>query len=183
MSDTDIEIGRIKMEEAQRAHDREATLFRAHFEAASKAAEVAVKTSVVVNGGAAIAVLTFIGGMVGKDIVGVKQVADVSSSLMWFASGVAAGVTALAFIYLMNYSAASTVRWRKPIYEPPFVETTPRSKAMHAIYAMAHAVAVFVSLISIILFVLGVVNVRKSIGQMAAAAVTTTPSVIQPKMP
>jgi hypothetical protein len=111
MSDIDFEreqaVAQMKLEEAQRAHDREAQLHRTYFEAASKSAEVAVKTSVVVNGGAAVAVLVFMSGMLGKDIVTVKQAADVSSSLIWFASGVGAGITALAFIYLMNYFAAA----------------------------------------------------------------------------
>ena len=75
---TDIDFNReqavaqIKMEEAQRTHDREAELHRTNLEVASKSAEVAVKTGVLVNGGAAVAVLAFIGGMLGKDIVSVK---------------------------------------------------------------------------------------------------------------
>ncbi len=187
MTDIDFErelaVGRIKMEEAQRVHDREAELHRTYLDIASKSAEVAVKTSVVVNGGAAVAILAFIGGLLGKDIVNVKQVADVSSSLIYFASGVAAGIGALALIYLMNYSSAAIVRWRERVFEHPYVRNTPRAEFMVGMYSVAHALAVAVSLMSIVLFVYGVLDVRDSITRLARTVIAPPPTIQVPKSP
>lgn len=180
--DRDNSVRQIKMEEAQRAHDRHAELHRTYFEAASKSAEVAVKTSVLVNGGAAVAVLALIGGMLKEDILTVKQMADVSSSLMWFASGVGAGITALAFIYLMNYSAAARTRWQVRVNDTPFVQETPQSWYMRHVYTIAHIIAVAVALISVGLFIYGVLDVRNSIAQLAKAA-PPAPSIQTPKAP
>jgi hypothetical protein len=186
MSDIDFDrensVAQIKMEEAQRAHDRHAELHRTYFEAASKSAEVAVKTSVLVNGGAAVAVLALMGGMLGKDILTVRQVADVSSSLMWFACGVGAGITALAFIYLMNYSAAARTRWQIRVYEAPFVQDTPQSWYMRHVYTIAHTIAVAVAVISVGLFIYGVLDVRDSIARLAKV-VPSPPSIQAPKGP
>jgi hypothetical protein len=175
----ELSIARIKMEEAQRAHDREAELHRTYFEAASKSAEVAVKTSVLVNGGAAVAVLALMGGMLGKDILTVKQVADVSTSLLWFASGVAAGITALAFIYLMNYSSAASTRWQQRVFETPYLRETPRSHFMRQVYTIAHVVAVVVSLSSVTLFIYGVLEVRNSITRLAQAVSVPTAQTLK----
>jgi hypothetical protein len=179
MSDIDFERerdnARIQMEEAQRTHDREAELHRTLQEAALKSAEVAVKTSVVVNGGAAVAILAFIGGLVGKDIVGVKQVADVASSLMWFASGVAAGLAALALIYLTNYCAAAAVRFRQRIFRDPYIRDTKLSRFIRKSYTISHIVAVIVSLMSIGLFIQGMIDVRDSITRLATPVSTSPP--------
>lgn len=160
-------VAQLRLEETQRAHDRDAELHRTYFEAASKSAEVAVKTSVLVNGGAAVAVLGFLGAMLGKNVVTLTQVANVSASLVWFASGVAAGVAALALIYLMNYSSAAGVRWRRRIFIAPYVEETPRSRLMRRIYTVAHIIAVLISLLSVSLFVYGVVDMRHSINHIS----------------
>jgi hypothetical protein len=186
MSDIDFDreqaVAQIKMEEAQRTHDREAELHRTNLEVASKSAEVAVKTSVLMNGGAAVAILAFIGGMLGKDIVSVKQVADVSSSLIWFAAGVATGVGALALIYLMNYCAAARVSFRRRTFEHPYVRETSRSLLMKKIYTIAHILAVAASLISLCLFIIGMLDVRASITRFAAS-VELQPSKQMPKSP
>jgi hypothetical protein len=157
----------LKIEVAQRAHDRISELHRTYFEAASKSAELAVKTSVLVNGGAAVAVLGFLGVLLQKETISPKQVADVSASLIWFASGVGAGIVALAFIYLMNYSSAGGVRWRKLVFEQPFFQETSRTRSMRHIYTVAHIIAVLVSLVSVGLFIYGVVDIRNSISQLS----------------
>jgi len=52
-----------------------------------KAGEVAIKAAMLMNGGAVVSVLTFIGGLAQKGDLTVKQIGDVSGSLLWFASG------------------------------------------------------------------------------------------------
>lgn len=168
---------KLEMEEVQGRHGRDAELHRSLMEATSKSAEVAVKTSVVVNGGAAVALLAFIGGMLGKEIVTVQQVADVSSVLIWFAAGVACGVGALAFIYLMNYVAAREIRTRLPEFHRMIWWPSLGRRFHRTTYAVAHTIAVVVSLTSLGLFVIGMLEVRASITRLGAP---NKPALTQP---
>src|SRR5437016_8648142 len=86
----------ITRQDAMRAHDRSHGVSEALNEAAIKAGETAIKTLMLVNGGAAVSVLAFIGGLVGQGRVTSKQMTDVSSSLLWFVAGVALAAVALA---------------------------------------------------------------------------------------
>ena len=56
-------------------------------EAAIGMAQLTLRTAVLINGGAAIAIHAFIGGLVEQRRIEVAQLKDVSSSLLWFASG------------------------------------------------------------------------------------------------
>jgi hypothetical protein len=50
-------------DEARRAHDRAAEFFLALNESAIKSSELTLRTAVLINGGAAVSVLAFIGGL------------------------------------------------------------------------------------------------------------------------
>ncbi len=53
-------------QDANRAHDRDTTAWHQANDAAIASATVALRTLVLINGGAAVTVLTFIGSLVGK---------------------------------------------------------------------------------------------------------------------
>jgi hypothetical protein len=91
-------------QDAVRAHDRAHGVSEALNEATLKAGEVPIRTVMLINGGAAVSVLAFLGGLVGQGRVTVKRMTDVSSSLLWFAGGVALAVAALAFSYFTNFA-------------------------------------------------------------------------------
>jgi hypothetical protein len=99
MSKTDDEIRR---EDALRVHDRSRRVSEATNEAVIKAGEVAIRTVMLINGGAAVAVLAFIGALVRDEGVTIKQISGVSGSLLWFAGGVAMAVWAMALSYFTN---------------------------------------------------------------------------------
>jgi hypothetical protein len=82
----------INRQDALRVHDRSRRVSEATDEATIKAGEVAIRTVMLINGGAAVSVLAFIGALVRQDGgLTIKQVAGVSNSLLWFGGGVAAG--------------------------------------------------------------------------------------------
>jgi hypothetical protein len=71
----------IRREDALRVHDRSRNYSVATNDAVVKAGEVAIKTVMLINGGAAVSVLAFIGALVRQDGVTVKQVSGVSGNL------------------------------------------------------------------------------------------------------
>jgi hypothetical protein len=91
--------------------------------AAIEAANLALRTAVLINGGAAVSVLAFIGGLVsqGKLAFG-PQLAQAANSLLWFAFGAFAAGMGVAFAYFTTYCitghAQNMVRkWEHPYFE------------------------------------------------------------------
>lgn len=73
-------------------------------EQASHNANIVLRTLLMVNGGAAVALLAFVGRIVSLDVL--KQSSDVSGltlPLLWFGWGVVAAVIAMTFAYFTNY--------------------------------------------------------------------------------
>jgi hypothetical protein len=66
-------------QDAIRAHDSSRAYQERMQEAVIKAGKVAIRTALLINGGAAIAVLAFIGAPVREGGVSVNQIANVSS--------------------------------------------------------------------------------------------------------
>jgi hypothetical protein len=88
----------LKREDAQRAWDRLDAQFDKINEAAIKAADAALRAGLLINGGAAVSVLAFIGSLATKELIAVPQLSRVAGSLEIFAFGVAAAVSGLGLL-------------------------------------------------------------------------------------
>ena len=150
--------------DAQRAHDRNHEFAIKTNESAVNSANLALRTAVLINGGAAISLLAFIGGLVsnGKLPVG-DQLVKVTAPLIYFATGVALATLAMAFAYFTNYSAVSAATSMKRIWQHPFLEATTGSRRWHNIYIGCIVVAVIVAFVSLFFFVMGMIEVRNAI--------------------
>jgi hypothetical protein len=153
----------ITRQDAIRVHDRTYRVSEALREATIKAGEVAIKTLMLVNGGAAVSMLAFIGGLVGQGRVTVKQMTDVSGSLLWFAAGVALAVVALAFSYVTNYAHVGLLRSRIHTWQDPYVKDGPTTSRWGWLSMIFHSCAIAVALFSLAAFVVGMINVRLAI--------------------
>ena len=63
----------VHLEEARRAHDRARDFELSTNEAAINSGQLAIRTAVLINGGAAVAVLAFLGGLAGQGIISVRD--------------------------------------------------------------------------------------------------------------
>src|SRR4051794_17778362 len=90
-------------EEAHRAHDRNTAAMDAANEITVKTADSALRLAMLINGGAAVSMLAFIGGLASQDRIKIADLKDVSSSLVIFAIGVALSVGGMAFAYFTHY--------------------------------------------------------------------------------
>jgi hypothetical protein len=165
MSKTDDEI---KREDALRVHDRSHRIREATDEAVIKAGEVAIKTVMLVNGGAAVSVLAFIGALVRQDGVTVKQVAGVSGSLLWFAGGVAVAILALALSYFANFCYVRKEASKTFIFEHPYIIDGANTRWWHNMAYASHLGAIVWCFISWAAFVVGAVVVRDAIIKLAS---------------
>ena len=97
---------------AERAH-RDLTEFtRQNFQAAFQSGQIALRALILVNGGAAVAVLFFLSTIAAK--VSVAQISVVASSLVWFVAGITCGLMALTCAYLTNLYDANVGTSRQP---------------------------------------------------------------------
>jgi hypothetical protein len=110
-------------DEARRVHDRLAEFGLALNESAIKSSELTLRTAVLINGGAAISVLAFVGGLSSQGKIGISRLGDVADSLTPFAWGVASATVGMGLSYLTHYLTLGTQNSRKISWESPFVQT------------------------------------------------------------
>jgi hypothetical protein len=117
----------------------------------------------LINGGAAVAVLAFIGALVRENGVSIKQIASVSSSLLWFGGGVAAAAWALALSYFTNYCYASAEGSRVLTWQHPYM-VDGNSTRRWRLWAYAfHVGAIVWSMLALVAFIIGMIDVRNGI--------------------
>jgi len=145
----------INREDAHRAHDQ-ITEFHSYVnKAAIEAANLSLRTLVLINGGAAIAVLTFLGGVASKDKIDFNKIGVVAGTLKWFAFGVAFACLGMALSYLTNFAAAAIANSMTREWTHPYLTDGPKTKRWERINLSFHISAIIVAIISLALFLIG----------------------------
>src|SRR5215472_15072043 len=86
--------------------DRQWEFFQTTREATFKAFETLLKTIILINGGAAVAILTFVGTLAAQNRVQFAHLSTIANALLVFAFGVLAAIAAMALNYLTLYATA-----------------------------------------------------------------------------
>jgi hypothetical protein len=147
----------ISREDAHRAHDKLDEIHRYVDQAAITAGQFALRMVLLINGGAAIALLTFVGSLPKE------QKRLFANTLVWFASGVALAVAALALAYFTNYLMAGLASSRLRTWEYPYVQPGPTTSRYFILNRIFHYAAVIVGLASLAAFVFGMLRVRDAL--------------------
>jgi hypothetical protein len=150
-------------QDAIKEHDRSREYQKATDEAVIKGGEVAIRTVMLINGGAAVAVLAFIGALVREGGVSVKQIAGVSTSLLWFGGGVAAAAWALGLAYCTNYcygreAGSKVFTWQHPYIVDGVTTPSWRLRAWRF-----HAGAAVWGVLALVAFIFGMIGVWNGI--------------------
>jgi hypothetical protein len=102
---------------AQRAHDQLGQFQQSVNEAAIKGGDAALRAALLINGGAAVSVLAFIGGLPAQDRIKLDQLKGLAGSLM-----LVAAVVAMGFAYFTNYTVAAEAKSHERQWEYPYVK-------------------------------------------------------------
>ena len=137
----------LRREDAKRAHDEALDLQTKTNEATMSSAQVAIRTGVLINGGAAVTVLGFIGALAGQGRVPVAQLSAIAGSLLWFAFGVASGTLALGLSYFTNYCYVERQASRIRTWEHPYLKDGPTTSRWLRRAIVFHVAAVIVGLL------------------------------------
>jgi hypothetical protein len=148
-------------EVAQRAHHRSNAFARQINEAAINAASLTLRMALLINGGAAVALLTFVGSLPAE------QKRAVAATLDWFAWGVAAAVAGLACAYFTNHSLAVQERSKTFTDVPPYVIDGANTKRWRYVILLFRVLAIIVGISSVVLFLVGMLSVRGALTKLA----------------
>lgn len=152
---------------AERAHDQESHFFEEMNERASNNANIALRTLLLINGGAAVTMLAFIGNLVSVDGAQFSNMlADLTSPMLWFVWGVALTVVAIGFAYFTTYCFVAGSYHKGRHYEHPFIRETSASKRWLRAGGVCQIIAILLALASLGFFIYGMRDVRNAISAL-----------------
>lgn len=146
---------------AERAHENLTEFIRQNYQAAFQSGQVALRTLVLVNGGAAVAVLFFLSTVAAR--VTVAQIAVVASSLIWFVAGISCGLLALTCAYLTNLLDASVGTSLSQTWEYPYNKPGRYTHYFVRLSRFSHVLAILAGAASLFLFIMGMWEIRAAI--------------------
>jgi len=147
-------------EEASLAHERTLQSQVLMSEATAQAGTVVIRTLVLVNGGAVIAMLAFMANLVSSKQPDAFD--GVIDALSLFSLGVFTAVVTAGFTYFSNYSSAISVGERSVNWEYPYIRETSSSIRWSRVSNALNVATVILGLASAGFFLAGIVSLKDS---------------------
>jgi hypothetical protein len=148
---------------AEREHEFSKEYFNRTYESAIRSGEAAVRVMLIVNGGAALSLLTFIGGLAAQGKVQLNGLSVFADCLIWFACGVVCAAVVSGFTYSAAYYGAAHAGGLQRNWKPPYVADTAQSKRWRHTATFFWRAAILMWVASVIVFVCGMISVRHAI--------------------
>ena len=123
-------------------------------EKAIDASNMVLKTLLLIHGGAAVALLAFIGNLSGKAAPSVfSKISVLASALVWFGWGMGIAIVAMIFAYFTHYLTVGHA----------YSTTAKQAKCYAVGKAVFHVLAALAALASLVAFLCGMYQVRDAI--------------------
>ncbi len=158
------------IKEAELAHSTQMDYAFRLIEATNTDSNIVLRALLIINGGACIALLAFIGKLLPTSPNDTENISVIGSllteSLIWFAWGVAATIVAMVFSYATSYCAAhSAVECRRD-YNFPYVHKTDKSNKWEKRSRMLHYLWAGTTGIAVVFFILGILGVSEIVSTL-----------------
>lgn len=151
---------------AERTHDKDHDFIVKLNEAVINNGNIALRAALIINGGAAIAMLSFISTLVTKTEIGrVHDYASITLPLFLFAIGVALAGFAISMAYFTNYSIIASISNRTHDFIFPFVHANNKTKNWNCAAIVFQCTAIFCGLLSLAMFVYGTIRINDAFSQ------------------
>jgi hypothetical protein len=131
---------------------------------------------VLINGGAAISVLAFIGGLASRDKVSLQAITQTAGTLVWFAVGVAVATLSMGLAYFTNLCIAQDATFRQKTFQHPYLQETDKSRVYKQTAEIFRWLAVFGAIASLVLFICGMFAVKCAVGSLATPPRCSAPT-------
>jgi hypothetical protein len=148
-----------RMRDAERMHALNEAYRKLASEAAVKYAVSTVKAIMLINGGASVSVLAFIGGLAAQGKVQLRGLSLLTNSLMWFASGVLSAAIGAFLAYFAAYCGAAHEHNTSKTWTPPYVMETVISRRWNRWEIIWRRAAILAGVLSLVFFVCGMISV------------------------
>jgi hypothetical protein len=155
---------------AEREHDVALGRTQAIEEAALTELNNALRALFLLNGGAAVAILAFLGGLVGRDQIGHLELAVVARTLIWFAIGVVLSTLASLAAYSANIAQANAAWAGERQYDPPYFQNTDLSNQRYAAATVWQWVWWIAAWLSLVAFLFGIYKVMGAVELLGGKA-------------
>ncbi|MDE0522923.1 MAG: hypothetical protein OXH79_13310 [Boseongicola sp.] len=164
MGKGDKAMQEIDREHALRAHHRNREESQHWNKAAIEAANIAIRSLLLINGGASVALLAFVGAVESGN-------AAVNSGVLvdpiWrFAMGVGLAVLTAMFAYLVNLLDAKIAGSNREIWEHPYIQETSQTRNLIFCRGVLFYAALFAAGSSASLYFLGVWSITAAISNL-----------------
>jgi hypothetical protein len=164
-------------EDAHREHDRINSYSDKLNDATFKSGESSLRACLLINGGAAVSVLAFIGGLLSKGLIeDPRQLKPVADSLVPFAWGVSLAVLGMGLSYAANFLLGQYTNSKTKTWAHPWSEPGEKTWIWGVLRDLTHVVAVLAGVASVVVFVFGIFAVRNSVEHIQPATHTQAPS-------
>ena len=148
---------------AVRAHDRNDVMLAERQKVAIESANVAIRAMLLINGGAVVALLAFLGTLESGNAEAVSLNKFVSA-LRYFAYGVGFSAITAALAYVVNLLDADIQRSMDYSYDEwPFVREKKRRKQLSWIRGLLHVLAIVLAVGSLWVFFQGVNQIANAV--------------------
>lgn len=155
-----------KIRAAERAHDTHDRFINETQKAAVQTGTDYLKQTALINGAAAVAIITLLSTLFGQGKYPQAQLRDVAWSLLWFANGVAASVISLGLGYWVNYSTQAYEASKQQIWEHPYFQPTATTALWERRMRITTGLSFTAGMIAIALFIVGVYAVYDAMGKL-----------------
>jgi len=166
---------------AERAHDRHHERHDQLNEAAITAGNNALRSLILINGGAAVSMLAFVGAFAGKDKIELSRLSPVAPGLIDFAFGVGLAAAALGAGYFVNLLRSQAAGRSTLNYEYPYIEAGRPSKRCGSGALFLQWVAFVLGVASLVAFFRGTWDVKYFIDTLSKERPAVTRSLLAPE--
>jgi hypothetical protein len=154
---------RVRCDDALHQHDRWDNFFDQTNEAAIKISETALKTAILINGGAVISLLAFIGAFASKDRLNGLNLKGIVDGLACFGTGVLLAAVGIGLAYVTHFLTAGWADSHSKEDEPPFIRRGPSTSAWAHARNVAHVAAFLAGLGALGAFFWGLSIIKSSL--------------------
>lgn len=154
------------MEHALRAHDLNRNVNAEMRRAAVDSANVTIRSLILVNGGAVVALLAFVGALESGDINNAIKIEALVAPIRWFAFGVGFSAVTAALAYLVNMLDSDITDSVELIWKYPYVVSKKQAKWLGWLRLGAHISALALAIAALVAFFLGIISVTEAISHL-----------------
>ena len=143
-------------EYAKKQHDRHDEFFTKTNQAAIDSANFAVRALLLINGGAAVAMLGFVASVSSNESFLSLHLGSLLGATKTFAFGVASAVLSSALAYIVVLCDAIILGSKRYVWSHPYIAASHRKKWLGAMRNGFHVMAFLAAIFSFVLFLWGV---------------------------